>query len=148
MIVMGKGSIPGAAQMIYRLLLSALLAGGLAASAARAQEEPPLATPKPQVEKRGPLHEAYAQPHAKNATPNQAIPQRPPEPVPEEPPEEKPVGENVQWMPGYWNYDDERKDFIWISGFWRNVPKGRRWVVGYWADTDYGWRYVNGHWAA
>lgn len=134
--------------MKHRLILSALLLGGLTAGAARAGEEPPLADPKPQVEARGPVHEAYAQPHAKDPAPNEPIKQKPPEPVPEEPPEEKPVGENVQWMPGYWHFDDERKDFIWISGFWRNMPKGRRWVVGYWAETNDGWRYVNGHWAA
>jgi hypothetical protein len=134
--------------MTHRLILSALFLGGLTVGAARAQEEPPLADPKPQVESRGPVHEAFAQPHVKDATAVLPIKQKPPEPVPEEPPAQRPAGENVQWMPGYWQFDDDRKDFIWISGFWRNVPNGRRWVVGYWAEGNDGWRYVNGHWAA
>lgn len=111
-------------------------------------DEPPLADPRPQVEARGPLHEAFAQVTTKDPEAPQAVPKQPPAPVPEEPPDQKPAGANVQWIPGYWQWDDERKDFIWISGFWRDVPEGRRWVPGYWVETAEGWRWVNGHWAA
>ncbi|HLW64179.1 MAG TPA: hypothetical protein VKS79_02595 [Gemmataceae bacterium] len=96
---------------------------------------------------RGPIHEAYAQPWDKNPTANDVVPMKPPAPVPEEPPGVKPEGKNVEWIPGYWQWDEERKDFIWVSGLWRDVPDGRRWVPGYWADTNAGWRWVSGHWA-
>jgi len=54
----------------------------------------------------------------------------------------------VDWIPGYWHFDTERKDFIWVSGFWRRVPPGRTWVPGYWREVEGGHRYVSGYWAA
>jgi WXXGXW repeat (2 copies) len=97
---------------------------------------------------RGPVHEAYAQPWQANPGPNTLIDKKPPEPIPEEPAAEKPAGKNMQWIPGYWQWDQERKDFVWVSGLWRQVPDGRHWVMGYWANAQEGWRWVSGHWAA
>lgn len=127
--------------MKHRFVLPVFAAGALAITAF-AQDKT-----GPEVLGRGPLHEAYAQPWQQNPAPNQAIGQKPPEPVPEEPPLEKPEGKNVQFIPGYWQFDTDKKDFVWISGFWREVPTGRRWVMGYWSDTAEGWRWVSGHWA-
>ena len=127
--------------MKHHLILPALVAGVLAV-AARAEDKP-----SPEVLARGPVHEAYAQPFEQNPAPNQPVNQKPPEPVPEEPPAQKPAGKNVQFIPGYWQWDTDKNDFIWISGFWRDVPAGRRWVAGYWADTTEGYRWVGGHWA-
>ena len=31
-------------------------------------------------------------------------------------PEVKPEGENVEWIPGYWAWDDAEERYIWISG--------------------------------
>ena len=101
-----------------------------------------------EVDARGPLHEAYARPWQADPAPNQALDKKPPDPIPEEPAAEKPVGKNVQWIPGYWQWDQDRKDFIWVSGFWREMPQGRRWVMGYWVHTADGWRWVSGHFAA
>src|SRR2546428_5587018 len=81
-----------------------------------------------QIDARGPVHEAYAQPHQAVAGPNEPVQNKPPEPIPEEPAAEKPQGKNVRWIPGYWQWDPDRKDFIWTSGFWRDVPQGRRWI--------------------
>jgi hypothetical protein len=100
-----------------------------------------------QVQARGPVHEAFAQLYQKDPTPSVAVDKKPPDPIPEEPAEEKPVGDNVQWIPGYWQWDVDRNDYIWISGTWRNMPAGRRWVTGYWADTPEGYRWVSGHFA-
>ena len=52
---------------------------------------------------------------------------KPPDPIPEEPPDQKPKGDNVQWIPGYWAWDDDRQDFLWVSGCWRVPPSGRNW---------------------
>ena len=52
----------------------------------------------------------------------------PPAPVQEVPPDQQPQGANVQWIPGYWAWDDSRNDYIWGSGFWRDLPPGRHWV--------------------
>ena len=52
----------------------------------------------------------------------------------------------MQWIPGYWAYDDDRTDYIWISGFWRIAPPGRVWVPGSWREVRGGYQWVNGFW--
>src|SRR5207245_5076010 len=52
-----------------------------------------------EVESRGPVHEAFAQPFDKNVTPSPVVPKKPPAPVPEEPPEQRPAvgkGQSVE----------------------------------------------------
>jgi WXXGXW repeat (2 copies) len=97
---------------------------------------------------RGPLHEAFAEPVVFDPKPGPVVPKQPPAPIEEAPPDQKPEGVNVQWIPGYWAWDDGRTDFIWISGLWRDVPPGRQWVPGYWAPEGGGFRWVTGTWAA
>jgi hypothetical protein len=50
-------------------------------------------------------------------------------------------------MPGYWAWDDDQSDFLWISGFWRAPPPGRRWMPGHWQEVEGGWMWVAGFWA-
>src|SRR5262249_51808218 len=95
---------------------------------------------------RGPVHEAFAEPDTANPRPNPIVPKKPPDPVEEIPPDQKPEGNNVQWIPGYWAWDDESADFIWVSGLWRDVPPGRQWVPGHWAEVEGGWQWVSGFW--
>ncbi|HLN27019.1 MAG TPA: YXWGXW repeat-containing protein [Gemmataceae bacterium] len=97
------------------------------------------------VQTRGPVHEAFATPAAEPA-PTQLVPKEPPKPLQEMPPEEKPEG-NVAWIGGYWSYDEERKDFLWVSGTWRTPPPGKRWVAGYWRPEGDQWQWVPGMWA-
>src|SRR5262245_52140549 len=94
---------------------------------------------------RGPVHEAYAS-TAEQTTAPPTVPKQPPEPIEELPPDQKPEGDNVQWMPGYWHWDEEAEQFIWISGFWRAVPPGRVWVPGSWREVRGGWQWVQGFW--
>jgi hypothetical protein len=122
--------------------VSALIFSAIAGTVVRADVER-----KIEVLARGPLHEAYAQPWEANPSPNQTIEQPPPEPLIEEPPDERPKGNNVQWIPGYWQWDAQKNDFIWVSGFWRDSPTGRHWVPGFWAKVPKGYRWVSGHWA-
>src|SRR5438093_741814 len=70
------------------------------------------------VQARGPVHEACAQPCERNPGPTAVVPKKPPAPVPEEPPDQKPKGDNVQWIPGYWAWDTDKNDFLWVSGYW------------------------------
>lgn len=111
--------------------------------------DPTLAVPDEDVEAfaRGPVHEAFADVYDLNPVTNEVIAQAPPATVDELPPEQAPTGENVQWISGYWNWDSEAKDYLWVSGVWRDVPPGRRWVPGYWADVTGGHQWIGGFWA-
>jgi hypothetical protein len=127
--------------MTLRLGFVALgLAGWLTAPVAAADDVEVLA--------RGPVHEAYAEPSEREPAPTPVIPKEPPKPIEELPPDQKPEGANVQWMPGYWAWDDDKKDFLWVSGFWRNVPPDRTWVPGSWRKAQDGWQWTGGFWAA
>jgi hypothetical protein len=95
---------------------------------------------------RGPVHEAFASPAVADPAPGMVIPKAPPADVQETAPEYQPEGDNVQWYPGYWAWDEDREDFIWISGIWRDPPPGRRWVPGYWAEVAGGHQWVAGFW--
>ena len=100
-----------------------------------------------QVLTRGPVHEAFAETISFDAEPGIVVPKRPPEPIEEVPPEQRPEGDNVAWIPGYSAWDDEREDFLWISGIWRDLPPGRQWIPGYWTDSETGFQWVSGYWA-
>jgi hypothetical protein len=100
-----------------------------------------------EVQTRGPIHEAFARPGELKPEASPVVPKAPPEPIPEDPPELKPEGDNVQWISGYWSWDADRNDFVWVSGTWRVPPPDRQWVPGYWSNTREGWRWVPGFWA-
>ena len=95
---------------------------------------------------RGPLHEAFATPSSDTAVEGIIIKKQPPELVNELIPDERPDGESVVWIPGYWSYDEELDDFLWITGVWRDIPPGMRWVPGYWEEVEEGFRWVSGVW--
>lgn len=121
-----------------------------------AQDTPPGAQPAgappamengQQVLTRGPIHEAFGQPTVFNPKPGLAITKKPPQVVEELPPDEKPEGDNVSWIGGYWSWDEDKNDFMWISGFWRVLPPGRQWMPGYWSDNGGQFAWVSGYWA-
>ena len=120
---------------------------GLIASPGRGQEAAPPPLPDGiEVQARGPVHEAFAGPTSE-AVAMPAVPVKPPAAIEEMPPAEKPAG-NAIWINGYWSYDEERKDHIWVSGTWRVAPPGKQWVAGYWREKGTDWQYVPGFWAA
>ena len=96
---------------------------------------------------RGPVHEAFAEPISYNPTPGVVMPNEPPAAIEEIPPDERPEGDAL-WIPGYWQWDNERSDFIWISGIWRDPPPDRSWVPGYWTSVAGGWSWTPGFWTA
>jgi hypothetical protein len=96
---------------------------------------------------RGPVHEAFAGVVAFNPEPGVVVPKPPPASIEEMPPSERPEGDNVTWIPGYWAWDDERNDYLWVSGTWRALPPGRAWMAGYWGKTAQGYQWTSGYWA-
>ncbi len=109
------------------------------------QDGPPL-PPGVTVQARGPVHEAFARPADAAATAGPVAPKEPPAPIRELPPDHKPEADGVQWIPGYWAWDDQARDFIWVSGCWRIPPPGRDWVNGKWVEVPTGWQWVSGYW--
>ncbi|MDB5311052.1 MAG: hypothetical protein JWO38_5254 [Gemmataceae bacterium] len=122
---------------------AALTAGPMPA----AQDTPPAPPDGASVQARGPVHEAFARP-ADGPARGPIVTTEPPAPIKEVPPDQRPDVEGVQWIPGYWAWDDEGKDYLWVSGCWRVPPPGRQWVAGNWGRVDGGWRWMTGFWSA
>ena len=100
-----------------------------------------------QVLTRGPVHEAFAETVTFDPEPGVVAPKAPPAAIEELPPNQRPQGANVAWIPGYWGWDDERSDYLWVSGIWRALPPGRQWVPGYWGKSGQGFQWTSGYWA-
>jgi hypothetical protein len=96
---------------------------------------------------RGPVHEAFAETVSFEPEPGILISQQPPEPIDELPPDQELEGDNVTWIPGYWGWDEDSSDFLWISGIWRNIPPDREWVPGYWNEVGSQYQWVAGYWS-
>ncbi len=96
---------------------------------------------------RGPVHEAFAETVTFDPEPGIVVPKAPPAAIEEVPPEQRLEGAHVAWIPGYWGWDDERNDFLWVSGIWRALPPGRQWVPGYWGKSGQGFQWTSGYWA-
>ena len=135
---------------VYGYCLAAALLG-TALAWGQDREAPPLAPTGAddgiEVLTRGPVHEAFAETVTFDPEPGVVVPKAAPDAIEELPPEQKPEGANVAWIPGYWAWDDERSDFLWVSGIWRALPPGRQWVPGYWGHSGRGAQWTSGYWA-
>lgn len=134
-----------------RLTAGVVLGGLLVARPACAQQSQPISEEEVTTEDEGvetltagPIHEAFASPAVLDLAPSPIVPKEPPPDVPEEPPPYLPEGS--VWIPGYWAWDDERDDFVWVSGVARVPPPSMRYVPGYWAAVEGGWQRVAGFW--
>jgi hypothetical protein len=136
------GASPTTLLSLAGMLLSPLLCVGANTFAARcvAQES------GVQVLTRGPVHEAFASASMSGSVAGEVIGRTPYESITEVPPDQRPVGDDVAWIPGYWSWDEDRSDFIWVSGVWRDLPPGRQWVPGYWASATGGSQWISGFW--
>jgi len=114
-------------------------------AAAPAGAEAPAAQQGVEVMTRGPIHEAFAS-LTVEAAPTKPVPKAPPKLIDEEPPADKPEGDMI-WIGGYWAWDDDRSDYLWVSGTWRATPPGKQWVAGYWREDDSKWQWVPGFWS-
>ncbi len=138
---------PSFMKFLGPFITSVLLWFGFAAlSAVAAQNDTTPDDEKVDVLTYGPIHEAFAETVQFDPEPGIIVPKAPPDTIQEIPPEQKPEGA-VEWIPGYWAWDDDRADFIWVSGIWRAIPPDRQWVPGYWFKSDKGFQWVSGYWA-
>src|SRR3974377_2149287 len=65
---------------------------------------------------RGPVHAAFPNPVTMDPQAPVILQVQPPAMLQEMPPSEKPAGANIVWVPGYWAWDSDRNDYIWVSG--------------------------------
>jgi hypothetical protein len=94
----------------------------------------------------GPLHDAFAEAVVTNPTPGPIVNREPPKELDEMPPADKPEGEDIQWYGGYWEFDQDREDFTWVSGIYRKPPPARQWMAGHWVKVEAGWQRQRGVW--
>ncbi len=130
-------------------IVAALAAIGTGVGLSKAQTAQP--PPRPdaegvQVLTRGPVHEAFAETVTFDPEPGVVVQKAPPAAIEEMPPDQRPEGANVTWIPGYTAWDDERSDYLWVSGVWRSPPPGRQWVSGYWGKAQQGFQWTSGYW--
>ena len=130
--------------LIRKLFAASLLGLGITAISPVIRAEDP--NQGVEVLARGPIHEAFAATLEVQTGASVTVAKAPPDAIEELPPDQKPAGDNVQWIPGYWHWDEERTDFIWISGFWRVPPPNRVWVAGSWREARNGFLWVHGFW--
>lgn len=97
---------------------------------------------------RGPIHEGFAQPAVLDAAEPLQVPKQPPPALREFPPAIRPAANQTVWLPGYWGWDEEQDDFVWVSGVWRVPPPGMRWIPGYWSARDDKFAWTPGFWFA
>ena len=97
---------------------------------------------------RGPIHEGFAQPAVLDAAEPLLVPKQAPPALREFPPAIRPAANQTVWLPGYWGWDEEQEDFIWVSGVWRVPPAGMRWIPGYWSARDDQFAWTPGFWFA
>ena len=132
---------------VIMILMAMVMATGTLYGQATDQPPPIPSEEQPEVLTRGPINEAFAQPVNLEEESGFIAPKAPPADIEETPPEERPIGEQFAWIPGYWAWDSDRNEYIWVSGCWRAVPPGKYWVPGYWTEVADGWRWVAGFWA-
>lgn len=102
---------------------------------------------QPEILTRGPVNEAFAQPVAMQNQPDVVASEPPPANIVETPPSDRPADGGCIWAPGYWSWDAERSNYIWVSGCWRLAPPKMTWVPGYWTRVPAGWQWVPGFWS-
>jgi hypothetical protein len=141
--------------------VAALLAALAVAASGRSQEPEPVPLPLPGgkpapkvsssdapvvVLDKGPIHEGFVQPGAQVRGKGITAPKAPPLPVDENPPLATLESAGMQWISGYWAWDGQRKDFIWVCGCYRIPPPDRSWEPGRWKVANKVWTYFPGYW--
>jgi hypothetical protein len=130
---------------------AALIALSCAYSSMAAGQQPPIPSEElpagAEVQTRGPVHEAFDEPVTLQAQAGVVAPHEPPANIDEVPPGDRPQGAGYAWVPGYWGWDADRNDFVWISACWRVAPPNMDWVPGYWTPVTGGWEWVPGFWS-
>lgn len=78
------------------------------------------------------------------------IVEKAPPPIPDERPGRKPAA-HVFWQQGHWGWDEGKQLYFWSAGGWAPERKDEVWIPGYWTRVEdggdvQGWRWVEPRW--
>jgi hypothetical protein len=132
---------------VYIACFVAIMLGTIVAWGQERNTPTPAAEDGVEILTRGPVHEAFAETVTYDPEPGMMVDKAPPAAIAESPPEQQLEGENIAWIPGYWAWDEDRDDYLWVSGIWRALPPGREWVPGYWAKAAGRYQWTSGYWS-
>jgi hypothetical protein len=108
---------------------------------------PPAATGARASEPREMLHEALQSARERPEAARVHVRREPPASIVERPSGRRP-GARAQWVPGYWEWDAERNEFVWMGGMWQVAPPGSVWAPGRWVREADGWYRAPGSWVS
>jgi WXXGXW repeat (2 copies) len=73
-------------------------------------------------------------------------PKPPPAPIAERPAGPRPQ-RRAEWVPGYWDWDPSRAEFVWMGGIWQVPTPGTIWVGSQFLRDGGGWYRRPGFWS-
>lgn len=97
-----------------------------------------------QTYENGPIHEAFVTPSSGRLLLD-SIAEQPPEDIAERIPRQNDM--QSEWVSGYWHWDFDLHDFVWVSGVWRRPPPGHQWIIGFWKSFEEEWVWIPGYWS-
>jgi WXXGXW repeat (2 copies) len=58
-----------------------------------------------------------------------------------------PVTPRTTWIPGHYNWDPTRSNYVWTGGHYAEAPADTaQWVPGHWVQTPTSWIWIEGGW--
>jgi hypothetical protein len=90
-------------------------------------------------------HDALLDRGARSPAERIYAPKQPPGPIAERPSGRRP-DRRATWVPGYWDWDPARAEFVWIGGVWQIPSPGSMWVTARWMRDQDGWYRSSGFW--
>lgn len=92
----------------------------------------------------GPIHECTLT-FPYGPLPQKAVEKTPPKPIFEDIPFQ--LETYSVWIHGYWAWNEQKNDYIWITGTWRKPPPEHHWIHGFWKKFEQGWVWISGFWS-
>lgn len=93
----------------------------------------------------GPVHEAVAATDTVTIESTVRVSRQPPTEIPDG---ERPLrkSSDAVWIEGYWEWFQDRREFVWLPGIWRRPPAGLTWKPGKWVPSPDGAVRYPGYW--
>jgi hypothetical protein len=91
-------------------------------------------------------HDALRAAEAPRPLDRARAPKEPPAPIAERPSGARPE-RRAQWVPGYWDWDPARAEYVWMGGLWQVPPPGTIWAGSRWMRDGDGWYRRPGFWS-